>query len=533
MFHFFKQNCLLSAVIFLIGMLVPALGLENDEYANSFDLGEGSVQWTRSNVGADVEPGEPAGPSGVRTGTLWYIWKATVAGWWKIDTSGSSFNTVLAMGAGPSMSEYEEFAVDDDTATGRAAKLVFYANLGQAIRISLGGADGAEGAVHLAITPATEPAPRMTGAQLNTGGSELDAGADNLNLTLLMDVLSPNGFGIGQLRLCKENGGLVFSKIFNHHQRTGGTYLAGQYEVSLELSPLLPPGKYFLEYRLQDWDQNETITGLSRWSTAAPESGVLACITMTNSGDIIDSTPPVLLQSNEPEPVDFAYGAGQAVFLLDVEDTQSGVHGGQIRLYPASGGPPLEFEFSERELVSGNETTARFLVSCEVAAMPATVCHSRIILFDRTGNVTVANGADVICANSLGSYADWSVINRLSGAAALPDSDSDADGVINTLEYAFGMSPDCPDNVAAHLENSRFPHVRFTGTSEVIIDYTRRVSALDVQYFVEGATGLIFDQTIPEIETLWTDGKFERVRCKATLPVNTPTYFARVRVEVD
>ena len=526
----FQQNSQVLLSVLMVGLLGrgEAMAVSNDYYESALSLGQGVVTWQGTNVGADIEPNEPAGPFGVRTGTVWYSWQATATGWWKVDTEGSDFDTVLALGTGTTMADYEEIAVNNDTPEGNRARIIFYAESGDSFQIAIGGAAGAEGQVNLTIGQTAEPHPRLTASTMNPAIGEIEVSTFP-ELSLEVDIVSPGVFAFGQVSLCRENGGLAYSRIFNFRQRTSGSYVDGHYSVPLEFSIFLPPGTYYIDYKLMDHEGNQTVTGMSRWSTVASGSEVLKQVVITNAGTA-DFIPPTLSASNTPEPVDFAYGSSPAVFLLDVADDTSGVHGGRIVLHPMSGGLPLEFDFDGRVLVSGNENAGRYQVSCEIQPMPATVCESEIVLFDRAGNISVYKGPSVLLTNSLSGYNEWATARGLSGAASLPESDLDHDGIINTLEYAFGMEPDCPNTESSHAEN--IPTIRYTGDRKVIVEYTRRLGTTDIEYHAEGSRGFTFDSPIPETSVLWNDGVYERVHCEATLPSGAKTFFTRVRVEL-
>ena len=114
-----------------------------------------------TNRGATTEAMEPkhAGNSG--GASVWYRWTAPGAGSVRIDTQGSSFDTLLGVYTGDDLSGLRTVASNDDESAGDVTSEVrFAAVAGQTYRIAVDGynhgADAAEGAVnlHWSFTPA-------------------------------------------------------------------------------------------------------------------------------------------------------------------------------------------------------------------------------------------------------------------------------------------------------------------------------------------------------------------------------------------
>jgi hypothetical protein len=501
-------------------------GVETDNFADAMILGSGSVSWTGTNVGATVESGESQAPFGRRTGTLWFEWQATTSGWWEA-TATVTGHGIIGIGTGNTVGSYQEQAF------ALGGRLVFEAAAGQNYRIAVGGDSGAEGEMGLQILPCMEPALRVVGARLSNDATTLDVSAMHPQVELDLDVVSSGKFAAGTVRLWRADGGLAWSRRFKSRDRESGNSTAGVYCIPFEISSQLPAGDYFLEYSLRDADERSVTAGLGRRNWVAPQPGILTQIEIVNSG-MVDVTAPGLTESNVPEPVDLAYGSGQAVFLLGASDGGSGVLGGIIVLTPLNGGESLEFDFDDQAQVSGSPSDGRYLVSCEMAVSSGMTYASKIVIYDLVGNSVVSAGADVVCVDSRDGFPEWTIAKGLTGAESLPQRDDDGDGISNLLEYAFGMEPDCPDAAQSHSPEAwpRYPIVRYESQPSVVVEYTRRVGATDLAYFPEGSVGLTFDVPVPQIQVLWSDGIFERVRCQAILPEGAQTYFARVRVEV-
>ena len=85
---------------------------------------------------------------------MWYSWVAPADGSVSIDTLGSTFDTVLAVYVGESLSELRLIAADDDGANfNHNSQLVFNCIAGTRYRIVIDGFSGASGAVAININP--------------------------------------------------------------------------------------------------------------------------------------------------------------------------------------------------------------------------------------------------------------------------------------------------------------------------------------------------------------------------------------------
>src|SRR5207253_941009 len=114
----------------------------NDAFAGAQELTGASGQVTGSNVNATEESGEPnhAGIQGGRS--VWYVWTAPAEGSVSFDTFGSSFDTILAVYTGSSLSGLVSVAADDDAGGGVQSKVSFTASAGTTYRIAVDGWTG-------------------------------------------------------------------------------------------------------------------------------------------------------------------------------------------------------------------------------------------------------------------------------------------------------------------------------------------------------------------------------------------------------
>ena len=116
--------------------------LANNNFANRFTLTGPAVSTTGNNTGATTEGGEPiAGGGNNRGATLWWTWTAPVNGTVRIDTFGSSFNTVLGVYTGSAVNALTQVALNNNASGATVQSLVtFTAQQGTAYQIQVGGA---------------------------------------------------------------------------------------------------------------------------------------------------------------------------------------------------------------------------------------------------------------------------------------------------------------------------------------------------------------------------------------------------------
>ncbi|MDX6370445.1 MAG: kumamolisin, partial [Gaiellaceae bacterium] len=141
----------------------------NDDFANFSFINGASGLRTGHNAGATKEPGEPnhAGNTGGRS--VWYFWTAPETGTFTFDTSGSSFDTLLAIYTGGSLTNLTPVVSNDDAGSLSTSSASFNAIKDVSYRIAVDGFSGASGNLVLnwvqnsdgpvinSFTPATGP----------------------------------------------------------------------------------------------------------------------------------------------------------------------------------------------------------------------------------------------------------------------------------------------------------------------------------------------------------------------------------------
>jgi hypothetical protein len=136
--------------------VLTALGSVNDNLASdTVLLGTTNQTFTTvnaitSNQFASKEVGEPNHAGNVGGKSVWFQWTAPAAGIVSVDTHGSSFNTLLAVYTGNSISTLTAIASnDDDGSANGTSGLSFTASAGTIYKIAVDGFNGASGNVLL------------------------------------------------------------------------------------------------------------------------------------------------------------------------------------------------------------------------------------------------------------------------------------------------------------------------------------------------------------------------------------------------
>lgn len=135
-----------------IWLKVSATAPNNDRFANRLVLSGTNIVTTGSNTSATNEVGEPnhAGRSGGKS--VWWSWTAPSSGIATIKTDGSSFNTLLAVYTGSSVSNLITVASSDDNGNQITSLVNFSAGAGTTYQIAVDGLNGASGTIGLTLT---------------------------------------------------------------------------------------------------------------------------------------------------------------------------------------------------------------------------------------------------------------------------------------------------------------------------------------------------------------------------------------------
>ena len=118
--------------------------------------GHGAVNELLVRVGASREAGEPAHAGNIGGSSVWFAWTAPTTGTVTINTAGSSFDTLLAVYTGSSVSGLAAVASNDDAnyPVTLTSAVTFHVVAGQTYRIAVDGWNGAAGNIMLNLAVA-------------------------------------------------------------------------------------------------------------------------------------------------------------------------------------------------------------------------------------------------------------------------------------------------------------------------------------------------------------------------------------------
>jgi hypothetical protein len=124
----------------------------NDAFASRITLSGTTVSANTTNDSSSKEPGEPNHAGAVGGSSVWWTWTAPADGEVSISTEGSSFDTVLAVYTGTTLTALNLVAADDDGGANATSKLSFTARAGTVYQIAADGYDRATGQIAFYLT---------------------------------------------------------------------------------------------------------------------------------------------------------------------------------------------------------------------------------------------------------------------------------------------------------------------------------------------------------------------------------------------
>jgi large repetitive protein len=159
----------------IVSALFKVIG---DDFSTRVQLAGSSVTANGSNIGATKEPGEPnhAGNPGGKS--VWWTWSPTSGGPVTISTAGSTFNTVLAVYTGSSVSNLTLVASDNNSLGGtNRSRVTFTPDPCATYEIAVDGLWAASGYITLSISQAPTTL-QITGPAKNAGGFQFNVQGD-------------------------------------------------------------------------------------------------------------------------------------------------------------------------------------------------------------------------------------------------------------------------------------------------------------------------------------------------------------------
>jgi hypothetical protein len=163
----------------------------NDNFVNRAPMTGSSVNVSGSNVGATREPAEPFHADVLGFNSVWWSWTAPSSGGLTLTTEGSSFDTVVGVYTGSSISNLVFVAGNEDdylpllNETSALSRVTCNVTAGTTYQIAVDGFEGESGAIRLQLalgSPFPPPANDnfanravITGTPANLAGSNVGA----------------------------------------------------------------------------------------------------------------------------------------------------------------------------------------------------------------------------------------------------------------------------------------------------------------------------------------------------------------------
>lgn len=166
---------------------------QNDDFADRFALIGTSVMTNLSNVAASREPGEPLHALRPGSHSIWFSWTPTSASNYIFSTEGSTFETLLAIYEGTSLSDLIPVASNVHNGTNNTSRLRLDVAAGHTYQVAVDGMFDQKGRVILAIQPVPPPLnDHFENRILMTGSSPTNSGS---NINASAQVGEPGHFG--------------------------------------------------------------------------------------------------------------------------------------------------------------------------------------------------------------------------------------------------------------------------------------------------------------------------------------------------
>ena len=157
----------------------------NDSFASAASASGSSWSLSGSNVDGTSEVGEPAHAGSAPAKSVWWTWTSPSTGTCTLSTSGSAFDTVLAVYQGTSIGALRAVASNDNSASGGTTSSVsFPVSVGAVYKIAVDGKGGASGSVALrASVTVPGPANDAFASAVSLSGTTFTLSGSNVGAT--------------------------------------------------------------------------------------------------------------------------------------------------------------------------------------------------------------------------------------------------------------------------------------------------------------------------------------------------------------
>jgi alpha-tubulin suppressor-like RCC1 family protein len=272
-----------------------------DAFASATVFADATGSTSGSTLAATGEVGERkhGGDNGA-VNSVWCKWTAPAAGRVTVETTGSTFDTTLAIYTGASLGQLTEVAANDNIdATTRQSRVSFEAVQGRAYMIAIDGAGTARGNYVLGWTQAPA-APQLLASVLPSSRSTLTGAA----ATAFATIINTGSAVATQCRIALPTG---FPAAFSYQTASPANALTGtvntpvdiqagavqSFVISITPTSQMEATEIPLVFDCANTQPAPSVSGLNRFTlsaSATPSPDIIA-IASTVSGDGIVSVP--------------------------------------------------------------------------------------------------------------------------------------------------------------------------------------------------------------------------------------------------
>jgi hypothetical protein len=486
-----KSCAWILAVMAAGAVMADAAAPANDNFASRQVLSGAAVSVEATNVGATMESGESY-LGGLYGATVWYSWTAPVAGWVRVETTGSEIDTVLRVTTGAAADSLVGIGYnDDDGEDGEVtSSLTFQAVAGQMYNLAVGGMGGGSGAIALRIASGEAALPPVILSSVTLRPAVVDVTEAAAEVAVGYSVVAGtyNGEGVARWSFTAANG----REIRGDYESWDTGNPGGEGTMTVPKSFI--PGEWALTVQLSAGGFRPVRFGGSE--SGAPyvfPVGGVPVLTVRNSGGY-DAEYPVLrsitvgsLTSGVTHEVSVAQAVVTLPVRVELTDDFSGVDRVEVGLEADIGGL-YSMVSSALVRTAGTEVAGVWTGLISVSSAITTGEYRVFVVAeDKDGRRSYYNderGGQLMPGGELalrvldgsGIYAlwrwGWSPVDDVARQIGGVSDDPDGDGVNNLLCMAFDLNPFGWWNPGSYL-----PEVTMTGAGgegRLRIRYARR-----------------------------------------------------------
>lgn len=243
--------------------------------------------WSGTNVDATTQAGEQV-PAGFTTASheasIWYEWTPDFSGWYEINTTGSSVDTVLSVWTGVALGSLTFVHVNDEASGGPASRIWLNATGSTTYSICVAGKSGKpRGATQLAVFFIPDPLVTSVSAiSFSPGAVDVTSTAGTLTCDVTMQAnATPDS---GYFRLYDPSGNRFEEVPFSVSNRISGNNSSSVYRVTLGIPAHAQPGGYRWALRVQNTAGSKV--SAYGWEELTRSSPLVQSATVQNSGAV-------------------------------------------------------------------------------------------------------------------------------------------------------------------------------------------------------------------------------------------------------